>query len=426
MGSSLVGSSLNVLMIRVMGVVLFFVTTLYITNNFDPEGVGQYDFSRSLLIFLGAVALFGMQQSIIYFSGYLSARKRLGHLKKIYLKMVVLVFGLSALVFVIGRLMNLEYIVAITSFEISDTALKTITALFFYALTMLNIDAFRAVNKIYLSEIQRNILRYLLFFLAVIAINMMDQPEKLVDVFLWNFAILAVLSTFVLFFYFPKEGLTEEEEIFRSRDILRRSAPMAVSAVAFLLIQSLDILMLSSLSNYETVAYYGVAVKLTTLVSIVLTSVNAVIAPRIAEFFTARNREALNTTIQKATQLVFVITAPMILVLGIFGITILKIFGEGYEAANWALVILLAGQAVNTLCGSVGVYLNMTGKQKIFQVILLSALAINVALNFILIPEYGMNGAAIATAFSVILWNIAAVYYVYRKDRIRIFLNLKR
>ena len=257
--------------------VLFFLTTLFITNNFDAEGVGQYDFSRSLLIFLGAIALFGMQQSIIYYSGYLSAKKKLGQLKQVYLKMVILTFGISVIIYGAGQLLQSGVFARYVSLEVNTTALKTITALFFYALTMLNIDAFRAVNKIYLSEIYRNIVRYVLFFLAVITIFYLDEPGKLVDVFLWNFVVLAVLSTIILFFYFPTDGLEDKAQRISSRDILKRSAPMAVSAVSFLLIQSLDILMLSTLSDFETVAYYGVAVKLTTLISIVLTSVNAVI-----------------------------------------------------------------------------------------------------------------------------------------------------
>ena len=94
------------LVIRGLGVVLFFITTLFITNNFSAEGVGQYDFSRSLLIFLGAIALFGMQQSIIYYSGYLSAKKKLGQLKRVYLKMVVLTFGISIIIYGAGQLLQ--------------------------------------------------------------------------------------------------------------------------------------------------------------------------------------------------------------------------------------------------------------------------------------------------------------------------------
>jgi O-antigen/teichoic acid export membrane protein len=48
---------------------------------------------------------------------------------------------------------------------------------------------------------------------------------------------------------------------------------------------------------------------------------------------------------------------------------------------------------------------------------------LNVALNAYLIPIYGMNGAAWATAASMMAWNITAVIYVYKTDRIKTFLT---
>jgi len=66
--SSLTGKSFGVLALRLLGVALFFGLTLYLTNEVPAFIVGQYDFSRALLLFVGAIALFGMQQSVIFYS----------------------------------------------------------------------------------------------------------------------------------------------------------------------------------------------------------------------------------------------------------------------------------------------------------------------------------------------------------------------
>lgn len=198
---------------------------------------------------------------------------------------------------------------------------------------------------------------------------------------------------------------------------------MAVSAASFLLMQSLDVLMLTSFTDYETVAFYSAAVKLTLLISIVLSSVNAVIAPQIAKDFASSKLEALKKNIKRSTRLILLMTLPLILILALFSSFVLHFFGASYVSANTALLILLMGQAVNAFCGSIGVYLNMTGKQQVFQVVLLSALGVNVVLNYFLIPKFGMTGAAIATSVSMILWNAAAVLYVYQKDGVKTFLS---
>ncbi len=424
--NQLVAKSMGVLALRIFGISLFFLSTLFITNFFDASLVGEYDFSRALLLFLGAVSLFGMHQAIIYYSGFLSAKENLGYIKKVYFKMVGIMFVFSVLILLISQLLQLKAISDLIPFPINETAIKTIFALFFYALTMLNIDVFRAIRKIYLSELYRNVIRYLPFLVAVLVIYFINDTELLVDVFLYNFVFIALISTVFLLFYFRKLSENNDSVVAISyKNILTKSAPMAVSGTAFLLMQSVDVLMLTHFTNYKTVAYYAVAVKLTLIINIVLASVNAVIAPQIAEFFSAEKIQQLKDTISKASRIIFFMTFPMIIILAIFSTFVLGLFGEAYKVANTAFLLLLIGQVVNTFCGSVGVYLNMTGKQKIFQIILISALAINILFNAILIPRLGMIGAAIATTTSMVLWNVIAVIYVYKKDKVKIFLTVK-
>ena len=65
----------------------------------------------------------------------------------------------------------------------------------------------------------------------------------------------------------------------------------------------------------------------------------------------------------------------------------------------------------------------MTGRQKTLNKILITGLAINIALNFYLIPTHGINGAAIATLVSLVVWNAITTLFIFSKDRIKIFLN---
>lgn len=422
--NSFTGRSLGVLLMRVFGVGLFFLGTLYLTNEFSPELVGQYDYSRALLLFVGAVALFGMQQSVIFYSGVYSAQNNLGQIRQVYKTMFLLVIGLSvglnALLYVLGPVIS-----ALGFNAMSPLVYQTFTGILFYAITMLNIDVLRAIDKIYVSELFRNIFRYLIFFLGVIALVYLGKPQWLVSVFLGSFVLLAVSSSALLMYYFAQPPLREFQAIapISAKAILKRSAPMAISAASFLLMQSLDVLMLKQFDNYAVVAVYSIAVKLTLLLSVALASVNAVLAPKIAEDHNLGDQKALAIKVKKGTRLIFFSTAPAIVILALGAEWILSWFGPAYTAAKTPLLILLMGQAVNTLCGSVGVYLNMTSKQKAFQWIVASALLLNVVLNAYLIPIYGMNGAAWATAASMMAWNIIAVIYVYKIDGIKTFLT---
>jgi len=62
--------------------------------------------------------------------------------------------------------------------------------------------------------------------------------------------------------------------------------------------------------------------------------------------------------------------------------------------------------------------MQMTGKQKQYQYIAIISLILNLTLNFILIPKYGINGAAIATAISLLVWNMSGCIYLKSKENI--------
>ena len=76
------------------------------------------------------------------------------------------------------------------------------------------------------------------------------------------------------------------------------------------------------------------------------------------------------------------------------------------------MVILIVGQMMNAFAGSVGYLLNMTGGQKIMRNIAGIAALLNIVLNTLLIPSYGINGAAYASAISLASWNVLAVIYI--------------
>lgn len=425
LNNTLINKSIKVLLLRVFGIFLFFSLTLFLTNYFDPELVGKYDFSRSLIMSVGILSVFGMHQSIVYYSGFLVSKNSIGELKRIYKKMLIITSVISALIVCASFLISNETINFVFEKNISSIVTKSFLALLFYGITMLNIDVFRAINKVYISEIFRNIFRYLAFIIAVIILYFTNNNQLLVDVFLLNFLFLALLSTCYLLFYFRKADTFKTDIRISYRAILKRSGPMAMSATAYILMQSVDVILLSKFTDFEMVAFYSVAIKLTTMISIVLASVNAVQAPKVAEFFSSGDFVKLNTIIKKSTRLIFFLTFPAIILLTLLSNFILELFGPNYIIAQNSLYILVIGQSINALCGSVGVYMNMTGKQNVFQKILLSALILNIVLNWVLIPIYGINGAAFATSFSMIFWNLITVVYIYKKDKIKTFLTLK-
>ena len=418
--------SFSVLIIRSLGVLLLFGFTLFITNFFTAENVGRYDFVRSALMVLGGLALMGTNQSIIYYSGLLKARKSIESIRAVYSKMIKIICVLSFIVLAL-------YIVFFSQEKVNEffnneesfsLLLKSILTLVFFALTMLNIDTIRALQKTVLSEIYRSLFRYLpVFFLAAVLLKF-NQQAYLVEAYLTGFVLLSFFSSVRVYKIFKTlQKPNKKSESFSMHEIFKTSAPMALSAIAYFIMQSIDIIILSIYEGFDQIAYYSVSVKLAMVTTLALMSVNIVIAPRIAEIYEKQNLQDMQQLIKHSTRIIFFISLFVLSILFLFSKEILSLFGPDYIKANQALLFLLAAQFFNAVSGPGAIYLNMTGRQKTLNKILILGLIINISLNFYFIPVEGINGAAKATLVSLIIWNAITTLLVYSKDKIKIFLT---
>ena len=418
--------SFSVLIIRSLGVLLLFGFTLFITNFFTAENVGRYDFVRSALMVLGGLALMGTNQSIIYYSGLLKARKSIESIRAVYSKMIKIICVLSFIVLAL-------YIVFFSQEKVNEffnneesfsLLLKSILTLVFFALTMLNIDTIRALQKTVLSEIYRSLFRYLpVFFLAAVLLKF-NQQAYLVEAYLTGFVLLSFFSSVRVYKIFKTlQKPNKKSESFSMHEIFKTSAPMALSAIAYFIMQSIDIIILSIYEGFDQIAYYSVSVKLAMVTTLALMSVNIVIAPRIAEIYEKQNLQDMQQLIKHSTRIIFFISLFVLSILFVFSQEILSLFGPDYIKANQALLFLLAAQFFNAVSGPGAIYLNMTGRQKTLNKILILGLIINISLNFYFIPVEGINGAAKATLVSLIIWNAITTLLVYSKDKIKIFLT---
>ncbi|KAF2514078.1 oligosaccharide flippase family protein [Flavobacterium zhairuonense] len=416
--------SFGTLSLRVFGALLLFGFTVFLTKTYNPKLVGQYDFVRSFLLSIGSMCLLGFDQSIIYFKGKLASQNALEELKNIYTKMVLMLFGTSLLVLLIIAIISKETINNYFSDpEVYSILLKGAGALFFSGLSILNTEVFRALDKLYVAELFRNIIKYIPLIIGSIVLFYWHEQEYLVDVFLLGFVFLAVVSTALVLVYFRKKTVLETIEKITHKEVFLKSYPIAISAMAMFLLMCFDIMFLKKYRNDETVAFYSVGVKIMTIISIIIVSINITVSAKIAELFASHKTAELSEVSRKSARLILMITLPVILLISYFSKSILSIFGHQYIVAQQAFLILLIGQGICSAFGTASVYLNMTGRQHIFQIILILAVIVNFTLNRFLIPIYGMTGGAIAFVSSSFFWNLVVAIVIYRKDKIKVFLH---
>lgn len=419
--------SIKTMILRIIGVVTLFGFTLFLTKTYDPKIIGQYDFIRTFLLILGSICILGTDQSILYFTGMLKSRNRLFEIKGIYIKMFLLIFLMSIICLLILLIVGKETI----NFFFNDDKiyciiLKATALLFFYCVTIFNTEVLRALERVYIAELYRNTFKYLSVIFGSITLFYIHQENYLVETFLIGFFFLSIISTIKILSILNKDydiNSQESEEAISYGFIFFKSYPIAISTLAIFLLMSFDVMFLKKYKGNEEVAYYALAVKLMTLLLVVMNSVNITISPKIAEQFFSENKLELKKTMRHSARMIFMISIPTVLFFCLFSTPILSFFGTKYLVAREPLIILMIGQGICSFFGGVQVYLNMTGRQNIFQIILIVAVLINFVLNKTLIPIYGMSGAAISYVISMFFWNLITTIIIYKKDKIVVFLN---
>jgi O-antigen/teichoic acid export membrane protein len=191
-----------------------------------------------------------------------------------------------------------------------------------------------------------------------------------------------------------------------------------ISFLEYLLSQA-DKILIGFYLNPREVGVYAVATALVTFVPIILQSVNQIFSPTIADLYARGQIELLGRIYQTLTKWILGLTLPLAAGIIIFSPALMRIFGRDFEPGWPILVIGTLGQLINCGVGSVGYLLMMSGNQS--RVVRIQAVmaCVMVALSAILIPKWGITGAAVGAAVTNAVSNLWYLWEV--RSRLGLF-----
>lgn len=200
----------------------------------------------------------------------------------------------------------------------------------------------------------------------------------------------------------------------------------AMSIINRGLLPWVPLFLLGTWGTVEEVGIFGAAMRVAMLLSFFLTAVNTAIAPKFAELYTNGQIEMLGQLARRFALLITLAASPLFVLMIFAGDWVMGLFGPEFVQGGTALAILVVGQAVNTMTGSVGYLLNMTGHERDNRDAAILSVLIMFATALTLIPLLGLIGAALASMFAVLTTNIYASIQVYRRLRVLVILPLRR
>ena len=230
-------------------------------------------------------------------------------------------------------------------------------------------------------------------------------------------AVAFIVGISLLRRYSPKQIYSLQNKYhYKYRYWLKSLLPFAIMGGIQVVDKQTDILMLGLIGEMKEVAVYKIVVTGASLVVFGLSAANMVFSPHFARLYEQKEYEKLQALVTDCARVIMLISVPAALVVILFGSEMLEIlFGKEYKIGYPALIILVVSQLVNATFGPVGFLLNMTGHEADTTKIVAVGAIINVVLNALLIPAYGINGAAIATMISVFTWNLLLCRKVWIK-----------
>ena len=232
-----------------------------------------------------------------------------------------------------------------------------------------------------------------------------------------NFAatcIAFIISTWLLGRELPKVVKDAAPE-YQTQKWIRSCLPLIFLGFTGTINSQTDILMLGTLKGAESVGIYMVINRITSLVVFILMTVNSLLAPTTASLYAEGKMKQLQRVITKSSRLVFLVSFIAAIILIGFSDSFLLLFGRDFVQGKNPMVVLIIAQLFNASVGPVNLLLTMTNNEKYTAMSVAIGAVLNVVLNALLIPQWGLTGAAVATATSMILWNFISLILVNKK-----------
>ncbi len=193
-----------------------------------------------------------------------------------------------------------------------------------------------------------------------------------------------------------------------SRELLTYSAPLIVTMVLSILLTRMDTLMLADMRTSAEVGVYNAAYPLANSLLMVISSFGYLYLPLTSRLDADGEHEEITEIYRITTKWIYVFTFPAFLVFTVFPGDVLSIFfGQQYVGGGIALAILSIGFFTSAAAGRNRTTLAALGHTKAILWVDVLTLALNFALNVLLIPTHGFVGAAVASAGAYVLRNVA-------------------
>lgn len=392
-----------------------FAITFVLARLLGSENYGLYNLAISAAMIGGAVSVFGLDSTMTRYIAIMNSRKdREGLWGVIQIGLVASLF--FSLVISTG-LFALAYPIAQTIFHEPRLApLLQVASLVVPFLTLSDVlaGATRGFKNMTDTVIAQSIVQpaIRLILIVVLAVIGLSLP---VAILIFGTADLCA-SLILLYFLNKRFDLRQSWSTARRnpREILGFSLPLWLSDLLTTFRSNLQTLLIGSLDTIRGVGVFSIANQVNLIGTIFHASMNQSARPLIAELNDQGKHRQVELIYQTTTRWVVMLNLPIVLLITLFPDAIMSIFGKSFAGGAAALAIMGLVNLINVATGMCGTILDMTGHTRMKLMNSIVRVSVAILANLILIPRWGITGAAYAALIHEVIANSLPLVQVWR------------
>ena len=398
---------------KITGMGFNYLFIFVLAHLYGALGTGIYNIFQTVFQFFANFGKLGFDILMVREVAQYNAKGQWGSIKKLYFK-VISVNVVASILCSIAMFMSAGWVANHVFLKPHLRQYFEIGALGIlpFVLHSVHADCFRGMKKILFYSFFQNVLVILISgMLLCVSYFIIHDKRVPIGIYVTAVTVASVFSAIAWWRKSPMAagGVSSE---FLFSDKFKVAFSLFLTALLQVVRGWADTIFLGRYYAEEDVGIYKTAFRISTITSLTLTAFLLTVAPKIAELHAKGEFKRLASVAQNTTKLIFWTSAPVLALLIVFPGFFMGLFGKEFIVGEIALMILAFGQFINAATGPVGNLLMMTGKQDVNRNIVLFTTALTVGLNAVVIPQYGVVGAAAVNAFGMILFNMIPFFFV--------------
>ena len=381
------------------------------------EGLGTYVFAFTIVAVLGSLATATFHGLLVQKVAAYQGLQNWSLMRGLIRRALQISFTIGTVLAVFTGLIG-WYLIEPDNSQLRLTLLIAVILVPLYSLIHLHSAALQGLGYVIVSQVPLFVARPL-FFLALLVIIYFVLQIELSTPVVMIVQILAVLTTLVISILLFASRIPPSCKVAipanETRNWVRDGFPFFVIGVLHQVTTQADVLILGTIAGTDAVGIYRPAATIALLIMFGSDAINLTIRPTLARRYATNQTQGFQRLSGFVAWAGFGIATLGAGIAMLFGDLMLLVFGPSFTEGATALAILCIGRVIFAAFGLPGAFLDMTGRQSITMWGLVWAAAANIALNLALIPRFGVNGAAIATAASLLVLNIHNMIAVRRE-----------